>query len=275
MRIVKMALIIAFVLSFGVFGVTEAIQFAGRDRTVPEITSDREVLEIPCDYTQEQLLEGLTASDGTDGDLTSQIIPGSFSRFIEKGLCNITYVVFDSSDQPASLTRQVRFTDYHSPRFTLTEPLVFAEQEGSYTEAMNRLGASDQLDGDLKEWITQTDTDVSYQRVGSYTMTVEVSNSMGDTSTLPLPVHVVSRDSRAAAITLTTGIVYISVGDSINPEEYIEEVTDSQGDSMDVSQVSAQSSVDTATAGCYEIHYEVTDDSGNRGETWLTVVVEE
>ena len=95
MRIVRMALIIVFLLSLSLFGATELVGLIGMDRTMPEISSDREVLEITCEYTEEQLLEGLTASDGTDGDLTSQIIPGSFSRFIDDGVCNISYVVFD------------------------------------------------------------------------------------------------------------------------------------------------------------------------------------
>lgn len=142
MRIVRTVVVVITILSFALFGITEVIRLVNRDTSLPEITSDREVLEIPCDYTEEQLLEGLTASDEDDGDLTSQIIAGSFSRFIDKGVSNITYVVFDSSDQPATLTREVRFTDYHSPRFTLTEPLVFAEEEGSYTEAMNRINAA-------------------------------------------------------------------------------------------------------------------------------------
>ena len=59
------------------------VLFQNRDPNEPEIVSDREILEIPCEYTQEQLLEGLTASDQEDGDLTSQIVAGSFSRFIE------------------------------------------------------------------------------------------------------------------------------------------------------------------------------------------------
>ena len=275
MRIVRMALIIVFLLSLSLFGATELVGLIGMDRTMPEISSDREVLEIPCEYTEEQLLEGLTASDGTDGDLTSQIIPGSFSRFIDDGVCNISYVVFDSSDHPATLTRQVRFTDYHPPRFTLTEPLVFAEQEGNYAEAMERLGASDQLDGNLEDWITQTDTDVNYQRAGSYTMTVEVSSSMGASSTAALPIHVVSPENLSVGITLTSGIVYVQTGAQIDPGEYVKEVTDARGGAMDVSEVSASSEVNTAEPGIYEIHYEAEDSSGNYGETWLTVVVEE
>lgn len=275
MRIVRIILIVVSILSLGIFGISELIRFSGRDTEAPEITSDREVLEIPCEYTQEQLMEGLSAEDETDGDLTSEIIAGSFSRFINTGECNLTYVVFDSSDQPATLTRKVRFTDYHPPRFTLTEPLVFSEQEGSYTTAMERLGASDQLDGDLKEWITQTDTDVNYQRVGTYTMSVEVSNSFGDTSSAALPVHVVSAENRRVDIALTSGIVYISAGESLDPSAYISGVTAADGSSLDPSAVTAESAVDTNTPGCYEVHYQVFDAGGNTGETWLTVIVEE
>ena len=275
MRIVRMILIVVSILSLGIFGISELIRFSGRDTEAPEITSDRDVLEIPCEYTQEQLMEGLSAEDETDGDLTSEIIAGSFSRFINTGECNLTYVVFDSSDQPATLTRKVRFTDYHPPRFTLTEPLVFSEQEGSYTTAMERLGASDQLDGDLKEWITQTDTDVNYQRVGTYTMSVEVSNSFGDTSSAALPVHVVSAENRRVDIALTSGIVYISAGESLDPSAYISGVTAADGSSLDPSAVTAESAVDTNTPGCYEVHYQVFDAGGNTGETWLTVIVEE
>lgn len=275
MRIVRIILIVVSILSLGIFGISELIRFSGRDTEAPEITSDRDVLEIPCEYTQEQLMEGLSAEDETDGDLTSEIIAGSFSRFINTGECNLTYVVFDSSDQPATLTRKVRFTDYHPPRFTLTEPLVFSEQEGSYTTAMERLGASDQLDGDLKEWITQTDTDVNYQRVGTYTMSVEVSNSFGDTSSAALPVHVVSAENRRVDIALTSGIVYISAGESLDPSAYISGVTAADGSSLDPSAATAESAVDTNTPGCYEVHYQVFDAGGNTGETWLTVIVEE
>lgn len=274
MRIVRAALIIVFILSLGTFGISELLKMQNQDTTLPQITSDREVLEIPCDYTEQDLLEGLSAYDETEGDLTSQIIPGSFSRFIEDGVCNLTYVVFDSSDQPASLTRRVRFTDYHSPRFTLSQPLVFAVQEGSYTEAMNRLGAEDMLDGDRDDWIVQTDTDVNYQMEGSYTMTVEVTNSFGDVSTAALPVHVVNPERQNLNISLSAAIVYIGVGENVDPDAYVAGVTDAEGDSLDTDIVSASSNVDPETPGCYEIHYQASGGDGQSGETWLTVIVE-
>lgn len=274
MRAVRTILILVFVISLGVFGASEALEISARDTTLPQISSDREVLEIPCGYTEEQLLEGLTASDGTDGDLTGQIIAGSFSRFIEKGLCSLTYVVFDSANQPASLTRRVRFTDYHSPRFTLTEPLVYREGEGSYFTSMERLGAEDMLDGDLDDWIVQTDTDLNYQNVGSYSMTVEVTNSFGDTASAVLPVHVLTAEQSALTIRLNQAIVYVSQGESVDPAAYVEGASDTMGNELGAEAVTAFSNVDTSAAGCYEIRYEVYDGSGNMGQTWLTVIVE-
>lgn len=271
MKIVKLVLIIVFALSLIVFGVSEIIVLSGRDTTDPVIESDREVVEIPCAYTQEQLMEGMSAFDKEDGDLTAQIVTGPFSRFISKGVCNLTYVVFDSADRSASLTRNVHFTDYHSPRFTLTKPLVFQQQEGSHTEVMKRLGAEDILDGDLKDWITQTDTDVNYSSIGSYPMSVEVTNSFGDTSTAVLPVHVVSRESQQVQINLKENIIYIQQGTNINPMDYINDVTDYNGMAIDISRVSVESGVDVNTPGCYEIHYTV---PSGTGETWLIVIVE-
>ena len=275
MRFVRAAVIIIFILSLGIFGVSQVVELQNRDPHVPEITSDREVLEIPCEYTEEQLTEGLTATDQEDGDLTAQIVAGSFSRFIEPGVCNLTYVAFDSANLPGTLTRQVKFTDYHSPRFTLTEPLVFSEGEGSYSEVMSRLGASDQLDGNLSDWITQTDTDVNYQRAGSYTATFEVSNSFGDTVSQGLPVHVVAAEGHSLDILLNTGIVYIEKGGAVDAAAYIEELLDTQGDNLDTGLITSESNVDPQTPGCYEIHYQAADDQGNAGETWLTVIVEE
>ena len=274
MRLVKIGLIIVFLVSAGLFGVTGLMKLGSRGDEKPVIESDGEALEISCEYTKEDLLLGVTASDEEDGDLTDQIVAGSFSRFVDPGVTGLTYVVFDSQGQSASLTREVRFTDYHSPRFALSEPLVFREGEGSYTEAMERLDAVDQLDGSRKDWIVQTDTDVNYSTAGNYTMSVEVTNSLGDTASAGLPVHVVNAQSRNVQIALTQGIVYLETGEEIDPASYISGVTGPNGAALDPGTVSAQSGVDVNTPGCYEIHYQASDGAGNAGETWLTVIVE-
>ena len=275
MKFVRTIVIILFILAATAFGISKAVELKNRDTSIPEITSDREVLEIPCDYTEEQLMEGLTACDAKDGDLTAEIVAGNFSRFLSPGLCDLTYVVFDSSNQPGSLTRRVRFTDYHSPDFTLTDPLVFEESEGSYTAVMDQIGASDMLDGDLSDWVIQTDSDANYQKSGDYHVQMEVTNSYGDTASLSLPVHVVKSGSQSMEIKLSSWIVYLDPGSEIRPADYVTALYNGNGESIGAEAVSWESGVDTQTPGVYEIHYMASDGQGHSGETWMTVVVRE
>ena len=275
MKLVRTIVIILFILAAAAFGISKAVELKNRDTSIPEITSDREVLEIPCDYTEEQLMEGLTACDAKDGDLTAEIVAGNFSRFLSPGLCDLTYVVFDSSNQPGSLTRRVRFTDYHSPDFTLTDPLVFEESEGSYTAVMDQIGASDMLEGDLSDWVIQTDSDANYQKSGDYHVQMEVTNSYGDTASLSLPVHVVKSGSQSMEIKLSSWIVYLDPGSEIRPADYVTALYNGNGESIGAEAVSWESGVDTQTPGVYEIHYMASDGQGHSGETWMTVVVRE
>ena len=275
MKFVRTSVVIIFILALGAFGLSKVVYMRNRDTAVPVIASDREVLEIPCDYTEEQLVEGLTAYDEKDGDLTSEIVAGNFSRFIETGICDVTYVVFDSSNQPGTLTRRVQFSDYHSPDFTLSDSLVFEEGGGSYSTVLERLGAWDLLDGDLSDWVTATDTDASYQKSGDYYIQLEVTNSFGDTSSVSLPIHILRSDSNSMEIDLSSWLVYLKAGEEINPAVYVEALYDGDGRSLDTNQVTWESEVDPQTPGTYEIHYEASDGQGRTGETWMTVIVRE
>ena len=271
MKYVRIAVIILLAASLGIYGAGVTREKSGEDPTMPVIESDREVLEIPVDYEEADLLEGLTASDEKDGDLTDQILVGEFSQFVEKGLCNVSYVVFDSSNQPATFSRQVRFMDYVSPRLTLSEPLVFTV--GQAESAVARIGATDVLDGDISSLIRQTDSDIDYRTAGSYTITVEVTNSFGDVETQTLPVHVTEPSRQELEIELSGFIVYLTPGAEFDAASYVQGLTDAYGEPMDTELVTVESGVDTDTEGCYEVHYQAEDENGREGETWMTVIV--
>lgn len=275
MRIVKMAVMTGFALAVGIFLVSVIQEIQEKDRTIPVIESDRDVLKISCDYEEEELLKGLTASDAKDGDLTSQILVGDITRFIEKGVSDITYVVFDSGNQSASLTRRVQFEDYSSPQLYLSQPLVFYEGEGDYEELRSRVTATDKLDGDRTDWIVQTDSNINFQKEGQYHITYEVSNSYGDSTAMQLPVHVLSGKAGSLEVRLKKAIVYLSSGEAIDTDKWLDNVYDSQGDRVESVNISASGQVDVNTSGIYEIRYQADDGDGNQGENWLTVVVQE
>lgn len=274
MRIIRIFLLICAILAIGLFAVSEAVAWGKRDPAAPQLTAETELVEVPCAYTRQDLMKGIQAWDEEDGDLTDEVVLSTFSRFLEDGVCNLTYVVFDDADQAASLTRKVRFVDYHAPRFTLATPLVYEEGTGSYNDIVNALGAQDALDGDRTEWIVRTATNLNFQTVGTYSVSFEVSNSFGDRSSVQLPVHVIPTQIGEGGIALNTGLVYLEMGQSLDPAQYIQRVTAADGSEIDPATVEISSQVNTQTAGCYEVHYEVKDFQGNLYETWLTVIVE-
>ena len=272
MKILRYGVMALFCVALIIFTSSVVVDFLKSDSSVPELTSDRDVVEIPCDYTKEQILAGLSAKDEQDGDLTSQIIAGNQSRFIEKGVCNVTYVVFDSAGQSASLTRKVRFTDYYSPRFYASDSLTFLEKEGTSTELLKLLSVEDALDGDLTSMIVFDNSNVNYSLAGSYTGTFSVTNSYGDTRNISLPVHIID-SSKTIDIQLSQGIVYLATGQTIDPDQYVLKAVNSEGDSVSTRNIATQSTVNSQVPGTYEIQYTISS-GGEQGEAWLTVVVE-
>lgn len=248
-----MALVVAAVL----FTFANVREWMNEDETLPTITADSDTIDVPCAYTTDQLLAGVTASDAKDGDLTGQILVGNFTRFIDPGVCDLNYVVFDSSEHMATLTRRVHFTDYHSPRFALAEPLVFAESTTNNTEVRDLFSASDVLDGDLTDWITYVETNAAYNNPGDYTITMEVRNSFGDTVRYAFPIHIYERNTQDFTISLTDALVYVQQGGDFDPLEYIESVEDLSGNEYSPSLLRVTSTVDTGTPGIYEVHYEI------------------
>ena len=256
-RLLRGVSIAAFAAAVLLFAAAQVNEQMNRDDTLPTSTADSDTLEIPCEDTTEQLLAGVSAYDEADGDLTSQVLVGSFTRFIDPGICDLSYVVFDSSEHMATATRRVHFTDYHSPWFSLDEPLVFAESTTNNTEVRDLFSASDVLDGDLTDWITYVETNAAYNNPGDYTITMEVRNSFGDTVSYAFPIHIYERNTQDFDITLTTPLVYVEQGGSFDPLAYVESISDFSGNRYDPALLDITSTVDTSAPGIYEVHYEI------------------
>ncbi len=275
-RLLRVFSVVVLVAALAVFAFASVQDYLERDDTIPTLSATSDSITITSDYTIDDLLEGVSASDVKDGDLTDQVLVGSFTRFIQPGVCILSYTVFDSSGNMATLTRQVRFTDYHSPRFTLSAPLVFAEGSSSSTEALSLFSVADVLDGDLTDWITLVDSTVSYNSSGDYTITLEVSNSFGDTVSYAFPVHIYERGTHSVSIELTEPLIYITQGEGFDPLSYVEAITDDSGTTYTTSDLEVSSEVDTSTPGIYEVSYQIGNTGeGIFGQMWLTVIVEE
>ena len=275
-RLLRIFSVVVLVAALAVFALASVQDYLERDDTIPTLSVTSNSIEVTSDYTIDDLLEGVSAFDEKDGDLTDQVLVGSFTRFIQPGVSTLSYTVFDSSGNMATLTREVRFTDYHSPRFALSAPLVFVEGSSSSTAALSLFSATDVLDGDLTDWITSVTSTVSYNNPGDYTVTLEVSNSFGDTVSYAFPVHIYERGTQTVSIELTEPLIYISQGESFDPLAYVEAITDNSGTTYTVSDLEISSDVDTDTPGIYEVCYQIGNSGDdNFGQMWLIVIVEE
>lgn len=271
MRILRIAAVLFFIASLAVSIGVSVIDASRTDSTVPVIENTIDVLEISVESGEEELFRGLTAYDEKDGDLTEKIMIARTSRLAEDNSCQIKYVVFDSNNNSAVLTRTVRYTDYESPRFSLSQPLVYSI--GENIRFLDRVTASDVLVGDISGKIKVTSSSVSNYQAGTYPVEMEVSNDYGDTVSLQLNVIVTENADSGPEIQLSEYLVYLQTGESFSPRSYIRSVLDTDGSTLSVSSVSISGSVDTETAGCYQLTYTAESGDGETGRTYLTVVV--
>lgn len=278
-RVVLVLTILAAVLMAA--AVIKTVGF--RDTDGPEITMDQSSITVDVDCTDEELLQGITAADKKDGDVTDSLVVESLSNFIEKGRRQVTVAAFDQDHNVTKAAREVVYNNYTSPRFSLTGPLRFAvNSDESMTSVFQ---VQDCLDGDLSgEVVITSDYYYDYSVAGSYTVNFQVSNSAGDVVELPLTVETydASADSSAPKVELSEYLIYVETGSAINPSDYILGVTDSgmsweMGDNSNpysLSDIEITNPVDTSTPGVYEISYTIPSDGEYQASIRLVVIVE-
>ena len=219
------------------------------------------------------LLEGLTASDDRDGDLTDRILVERVSRFSEPGVCQVSYVVFDNSDNFCRYQRTVVYDDYISPRLQLEQPLMY--RMGEQIAIMDRLRLYDSIDGDITHTLKLESSNVPADTTGVYEIEISATNNFGDSIYARIPLNIGLYSADAPKIVLKEYLVYTKAGATFNPLTYVESVQDNEGQSISRNQIKVISQVDLSKPGGGQICFEVTDQRGVVGVTYLTVIVEE
>lgn len=276
MKYIRPAIIVIFIVVTIIFSVDWYRDKQKTDYTYPEIEIGAEQIDVSVKATREELLKDVVAKDGKDGDLTNDIVIESISKFVDKKkhICNITYAVADSDNNVVKKTRKIRFTDYTSPKFTLSQPLCF--DVGTDINPSSVIGAVDDYDGDISNDVKILSSTLTTGMSGEYTITAQVTNSLGDTAKIKADVVVKPRNNLSPVITLKKNIVYLKKGDKFDEEDYVDSVKDATGKKISNASVSVvSSSVDTEKEGCYSVQYAVNSGEINEGSTYLTVVVED
>ena len=244
--------------------------------SVPVIEIKGDVLECSVKDDEHALLQDVIAYDKEDGDLTSRLVIEAISKFVDKKehICNVTYTVEDSEHHVTKASRKIKFTDYESPRFTLSKPLCF--DVGSDTTVVEVLGATDVYDGDISRNIKILSNNGSTRAAGEYTVTAQVTNRFGDTAKFKSLVVIKQSNNLSPTIQLTENVVYLKVGDSFKPEDYVQSVKNNKNNDMDKALVEVvNTNVDIKKAGYYSVEYAINPGEKNEGSTYLTVIVED
>lgn len=245
------------------------------DSTPPVISFDSDVLEISVKGGEGELLSGVTAEDNKDGDITGEVAVKSISKLIGKDTAKITYIVFDKSDNMAVRSRTLRYTDYKKPEFALSKALVF--EPGETVRLKDRLSASDSVDGDITDAIKVTATSLNNAAEGIYPVTVQVTNSLGDTSSVKLYVTIARYGLYDPYIELTDYLVYIEEGTEFDPYSYIKSLWDKKYGGSEIfswSDIKVETELDTAVPGDYSVRYTYTNEQGYEYCAVLAAVVE-
>lgn len=267
LRITVTAIFIIVAVIFAIFYMGEKINM---DTTMPVIQIDEPLLQVSFDADNTELLKGVTAHDGKDGDLTDRIIVESVSKFISDGICKVTYSVCDSNNNVSTATRKIQYKDYASPRFSMSKSTCYSIYEGvNITDAIQ---AYDCIDGDISRSIIVTSEDFTSSVTGVFEIEVSVTNSKGDTSIIKIPLIVEDQSISAPEIQLKEYLIYADLGEKIDFSEYLVNATDSLGNNI-TSSVRIETNIDYSQNGTYSVHYYVTDSKGVQGHTVLNVIV--
>lgn len=294
MRRIRILSVLLFACALTASVIYGVIDRQNSDSTGPQITMDEKSVTVSCEAEEEELLQGIRATDKRDGDVSESLIVESMGNFIEKGRRIISIAAFDSDSHVTKATREIIYSDYQSPRFSLSGPLKFAAGEDSI---LGVIGASDLLDGDLtgnikiaSENYIQTDTP------GEYQVTFSVANSAGDVSQLPVTVQIYQSadESQKPKIILSQYLIYIEQGQQIDPWDYVQKIIirgkeyvkgedgmlrdsdtmeDHEKTIITKGDVQVTGNIDEDTPGTYEILFQMSDGSQEPGSVRLAIVV--
>ena len=230
--------------------------FITRDKTGPKIivSEDREIA-YSTDSDKTVLLDGVTAIDEKDGDVSDSLRVESV-RNNEDGSLEVTYSAVDHSNNVAKLTCKVE---------TLNQKNSDEDAQAETTEA------SEENQEENQENTQQDEEDKEAQNQEEANQEeVDDSNSDTDAAIAALP-------EGSPQLRLSTHQVDLQVGASFQYVDYIESISDDKDETNELyRKIYLTGEVNTSQAGNYEISYYVTDSDKNQSNIEkLTVTVHE
>jgi hypothetical protein len=258
-------------LCAGMFALFLVSHRSRTDLQPPEITFSQQMPEVSV-QDKEALLEGVTATDRKDGDVSQSVVVSEIRLLEADGTIQVTYAAFDRAGNVTQATRKAKFTDYESPRFSLKSSMTFPLNSGF--DVFREVQASDMLDGDISHRVRITSMDEkTLSALGVSQVELRVSNSLGDTVKLEIPVEVYDPTVYSAKLTLTDYLVYVPVGTQLQEKSYLQNyirgnvTLDLQKKLPEGCALNVKSNVRSDVPGVYTVEYRLTQTMGTNANT--------
>lgn len=296
-RIVRLSMLIFAVVAV-YFSIFQWQNMQRIDSSGPEIMMESDTISISVKDDEQALLQGITAHDRKDGDVTESIVVENLSALVGNGKRTATYAAFDSDNHVARVTRSIIYEDYTRPVFELSAPLQFPVNS---KEILSCLKAVDCIDGDITSSVKfLPQGEFSIETAGTYQVEFRAVNSAGDVAILNAPIRIYEPGTILGPdITLTDYLVYLEQGEPFDPEDYLEtiklnrvyDIVKGEGNYdmnpqpederivVGSNYIDIDNKVNTDIPGNYTVTYSRTEDAGNQdtitGSVQLIVIVTE
>ncbi|KIR02433.1 chitinase A [Lachnospiraceae bacterium TWA4] len=272
MRLLRIVTPVIFIIVLAIWGLSVYQTINEADHTNPVIHSTVDELSLSVNDREDRLLEGLTATDEQDGDLTQDIIVVNRVKGKKSGEYKVTYMVFDQNNNMGEYVRTIKYEDYKPPVINLKNPMILTTEDTFNVN--NYLEVIDSIDGDLTASIQVDENTYKPGVEGKYEITVSVSNSNGDTTSSTFPILVIDQGKSSLEIKLTESMTILKKGNFFDSKEFLESMTTSNGTKGNSTYLKISNDVDMDTPGYYFVTYTYKSNS-YEGKNALEVVVTE
>ena len=214
-----------------ILGAVSVFIYISKDHTPPEISIEKQDITYTEGDSYEGLMEGVTATDNIDGDLTDQVF---VDRIIVTGE-DTAVVYYGVTDKEQNVATKGRKITYHSGESSADDAAQEAEEEEQQAEeeAKKAVEEAAQQEAAAQEQAEEQQTELT-------------------------------PDGANPAIALTSDSATITAGTTFDPMSVVQGMVDDK-DNVDVlsRQVMVDGTYDTSVPGSYALSFSVKDSDGN------------
>lgn len=263
---VVMAILIAVTIVFSI----------GVDNEAPEIYFEHDIMYSDI-QSMDVLLEGVTAYDRKDGDVTEQLMVESLIVLEGNEFAKVTYTAKDKSNNIAKASRIVAYSGDGSSIYASSA--VDGEEEGEENPeatASQEVTASQEATASQETTASQEMASAAESMETEMTSDTQTESTGAETTAATETTGAIN--SEAPVLTLKTSSGSIKAGEFFNVASYVESITDNKDSRNELyKRIGIEGSYDSNTPGEYRFKVYCIDTDrnfSNKEEFVLSVVGE-